>query len=252
MSRTTVVMAATLLTLLAGGRPARGEEPEIDGVRYLPASECAKCHEDQQQEWAVSAHAASGVQCFECHGVIHSGSLNGCKRCHRATHKRRFANWPAVQRFDNDDGVDFMCMVCHYAHSTRMQAHLQAGCARCHADPEHTALADLLHREFAAARSPIEMDVYARERATGEAWRAELPAAVVRLYSVLQDLGTFGLLFLLALPFALVLTTGWRLIAGVGSRHRSDRAGHTTDFRPGSSTRSAPDSSSTETSDSSP
>lgn len=220
------------LLLLAAGAASSKETPRRigppDGKDYMDAAKCGACHNQQYKEWCNSAHSESELQCYECHGILHSGTLTGCKWCHESAHRKRFANWPEVTRFDDESGSDHMCMVCHNPHIAKLKVHLSKGCFQCHGEITHTVISDVVHREYASSYAPIEMDTYARERAMAGAWMRNLPRPLVFTAKVGTRLGTYVLCFLILLPIGYSASAIWGRRGNAGGSdgaHGRDHAG---------------------------
>lgn len=235
MRTTDAMLAALLLVEIGIARPAGAVEPVAVDTRGQPtagpqtcgqlvdAQTCRECHADQYRDWSVSEHANHDVQCYECHGGLHSGSLCGCKRCHQAIHKKRFANWPHVTRFDDKDSADYMCMLCHKAHMGNLQANLKEGCAVCHGSAGHTALTDFCHTKVASAISPMQIDQFARERHGLAARLAIMPRGYAAAIGLAMAMGGYALCFLLLLPLGYTTSAVWEFLAA-GSKQQNTQA----------------------------
>ena len=189
------------------GPPVAGP-PEACG-QLLDAQTCRQCHPDQYKDWSVSQHARQDVQCFQCHGALHSGSLHGCKRCHQAIHRKRFSNWTEVTRFDDENSADYICMLCHKAHMGNLQANLKEGCAVCHGSAGHTAVTDLLHTKVATAISPMHVDQFAREQHGLAARLAIMPRGYAAGLALAMVVGGYALGFLVFLPLGYSTSAAW-------------------------------------------
>ncbi|MBN2473880.1 MAG: hypothetical protein JXB62_04700 [Pirellulales bacterium] len=209
-----------------GAAAARASDQPPAADQLVDAQTCRVCHVDQYDEWSISQHARQNVQCYECHGGLHSGSFCGCKRCHQAIHRKRFSNWPHVTRFDDKDGADYMCMLCHKAHMGNLQGTLKEGCAVCHGSTGHTAMTDFVHRSVAAAVSPVHLDQYARERNGLAARLAAMPRHYAAPLLLALAVGGYGLCFLLLLPAGYTAASVWGFFFPGRQRDTEQTAAH--------------------------
>ena len=133
------------------GDPDAWEHEEALMAIIPTPKDCARCHEQQAEEFAASAHAKAtenvaplgsfrGAAAGEG-----SEAIGGCQKCHGNTVKVLKggtldpATWPnaGVGR-TNPDGSKGSCNVCHARHQfAPAQARQPEACAKCHIGPEH-------------------------------------------------------------------------------------------------------------------
>lgn len=126
-------------------------EHEESLVAIIPTpKDCARCHEQQAKEFAVSRHAKAAenvapLGIFRGAAAEGAEAIGGCQKCHGSTVKVRKggtldpATWPntGVGR-TNPDGSQGTCAVCHSRHQfASAQARQSESCAKCHIGPEH-------------------------------------------------------------------------------------------------------------------
>jgi hypothetical protein len=195
--------------------------PTIANLDEVEAQVCRDCHRGQYNHWSVSPHGQHDIQCYDCHGALHSGTLMGCKRCHQAIHKKRFANWTSVTRFDDEDSADYMCMLCHTAHMSNLQETMREGCVACHGAAGNTAYGDIFHTNIATPISPMYVDKYAREQFGLAARLLAMPRGYAALIALGGAVVGYGLCFLVFLPFGYTTSAVWEFLT---SRRRKTEA----------------------------
>lgn len=128
----------------------------LAGTKTMPI-ECGGCHTRQYSHWTDSKHYRENISCNNCHGVLHSAKLDGCRKCHGNKHEDIFRSWPEVQRFNLPDSSDYVCIVCHDAHRGGFDAN-RGLCGRCHGKSMKSKLLVTFHSGPAEFVDPTEND----------------------------------------------------------------------------------------------
>jgi hypothetical protein len=93
----------------------------------IPPAKCGACHKTQYNYWENSSH--NNKNCSMCHGLIHSGSIRGCRECHERKHRIDINRWEIIKSYNEIIETDYVCTICHNSHSGKIRLGI---CNICH------------------------------------------------------------------------------------------------------------------------